>query len=161
MNYETSSKIAWKSKIKEKKLSGDLVACIMKNGNRRIAERIASKCFAYIKVKEEKDCITFLSQAVRHVRPSLRARQSQSNLSSLASGTSTSSTPIAKGRGRPRKTKMVPLSSTKGTKLAILWITQGARKRSERSMALRTHFELLNARVGKGYDNLRLSNKKI
>lgn len=116
-----------------KKIATNFVTCIMKNGNRRIAEKIAIKCFAYIKVKEEKDCTTFLEQAVRHVRPSARPAFFIKNGSS------------------GKKTKMVPLALYKGTKLAILWITEGARKRTERSMGLRTYFELLNARVGKGY----------
>lgn len=104
-------------------------ACPMKNGNRSMAEKVARRCVAPIKVKEGKESLTFFARSIRRVKP-------------LIYGSSST---------RGRKTKIAPMPSERGRRLAMQWIIQGAKKRLERGMASCIYLELLGARAKQGY----------
>ena len=73
------------------------VACLMKNGNRSAAEAAARGCVALIKVKEEKESLNSLARVARKATP-------------LICGSSST---------KGRKTKIVPIPSNRGRRLAI------------------------------------------
>lgn len=75
------------------------VSSLMRKGNRSAAENIARSCVARIKLKEEKESQSFFTFCVKKAKP-------------LIHGISTNS-PARK------KTKIVPIPSHRGRRLAI------------------------------------------
>jgi len=73
------------------------VACLMKNGGRPAAEGVARRLVALIKVKEEKESLTFLARVARKATPLVGAATQHQG----------------------RKTKIVPIPSNRGRRLAI------------------------------------------
>ncbi len=89
----------------------------------------------FIKTVKKSLSLKFIYQAVRNIKPLIELK----NEPGLAKGS------------RRRKPKVVPLPSHRGTKLAISWLIEGAKQRSERTMALRLYRELADAYDKKGY----------
>jgi ribosomal protein S7 len=75
------------------------VATLMKNGNRCVAETITRKVVALIKVKEEKDGLAMLFHSMKKAKPLICGALDQ--------------------RSKARKTKIVPIPSNRGRRLAI------------------------------------------
>lgn len=105
------------------------VARPMKNGSRPAAERVAQRAVARIKVREMIESLALIGRSIRRAKP-------------LVCGS-------AAHKGR--RARVAPIPSDKGRRLAIQWTTQGAKKRSERGMALCIYLELLAARAKQGY----------
>lgn len=95
--------------------------------------------FAVSKYKKEKRLVStenplfFFSTAVYNTKPLIEIQ----------------STNNTNGRQPIIKPKVV--STHRGIKLAIRWITEAAKKRTEKTMGLRLYLELLNAFDKKGY----------
>lgn len=76
----------------------NLVSVLQKNGNRSAAEHIARGCVARIKIKEEKDSISLFDCCARRAKP-------------LIAG--------VPATNHQKKTKIVPIPSNRGRRLAI------------------------------------------
>ncbi len=107
---------------------------LMKGGKQQKAENILRCCRMFTKIKIKKTS-KFLYQAIQNVKPLVELKNQQKN----------------KGSRRKQKSTPASISSKRSIKLAIQWIIEGAKKRSERTMALRLYLELLNAYNKKGY----------
>lgn len=107
---------------------------LTKGGKQQKAEGILRRCRMFIKMKGKKKS-KFPYQAVQNVKPLVELKNQQRS----------------KGSRRKQKSTPAPISPKRGIKLAIQWIIEGARKRPERTMALRLYLELLNAYNKKGY----------
>ena len=81
-------------------------------------------------MKEKKQSLRFFYWALRNARPLLELKNQQRQ---------------SKGSRRKQKPVPAPVSSKRGEKLAIQWIIEGAKKRPERTMALRLYLESLDA----------------
>merc|ERR1712048_195230 len=100
------------------RVAGKFINCLMKGGNQHKAEKILQKCCMYIKMKQDKPSLPFIFQAVHNVKPLIELKNQQSSQSSKRS-----------------KPKPVPIPSKRGERLAIQWIIEGAKKRTERTLA--------------------------
>ena len=107
---------------------------LMKGGNQQKAEGILRRCRMFIKIKGKKTS-KFSYQAIQNVKPLVELKNQQKS----------------KGSRRKQKSTPAPISQKRGIKLAVQRIIEGARKRPERTMALRLYIESLNAYIKKGY----------
>jgi small subunit ribosomal protein S7 len=107
---------------------------LTKGGNQQKAEGVLRRCRMFIKIKGKKTS-KFSYQAIQNVKPLVELKNQ----------------PKSKGSRRKQKSTPAPISQKRGIKSAIQRIIEGARKRPERTMALRLYLELLNAYNKKGY----------
>ena len=107
-----------------------LINSLAKKGKRTIAKKIISKINFFIKYKKKISSLVFLYKAISNIRPLL----GQKNKS-----------------GFNKKPQVKILSSRKSIQLALNWLIQGAKKRSERTMSLRLYNELVDAYNKKGF----------
>jgi ribosomal protein S7 len=94
------------------------VALLSSHGDRTVAEHIVRGCVARIKIKEEKDSLSFFARGAR---------------------------PLIVGVQKPiklKKPKIVPIPSNRGRRLAIQRIIQGAQRGGRGEMAHRMYQEL-------------------
>lgn len=111
------------------------VNSLSRQGKLNIAKSILSQVFFFIKFRKQISSITFLYQAVCNVRPLIGLKNKSSST----------------GAKRNAKPQVKPLSSRKSYQLAIRWLIEGAKQRSERTMSLRLYYELVDAYDKKGY----------
>lgn len=109
----------------------------MKRGEKNVSEKILGTCCMLIKMRNHRNSgigsgSNFVMKAIRNVKPLVELKNQQKGF-------------------RKKLMKPIAINSNRGYKLAIDWIIQGAQKRTERSMAFRLYFELLNAYQKKGY----------
>ncbi len=107
---------------------------LTKGGNQQKAEGVLRRCRMFIKIKGKKTS-KFSYQAIQNVKPLVELKNQ----------------PKSKGSRRKLKSTPAPISQKRGIKSAIQRIIEGAKKRPERTMALRLYLELLNAYNEKGY----------
>ena len=103
---------------------------LMKDGKKSIAEKIVYGAFDKIQANENNDPIEVFNKAISEVGPVVEVK-------SRRVGGATYQVPI---EVRPSRKQA----------LAMRWIVEAARKRSEKSMALRLAGELQDASKGKG-----------
>ena len=103
---------------------------VMESGKKSVAERIVYGALNTIKEKTKKDPIVVFDAALENVAPMVEVK-------SRRVGGATYQVPV---EVRP----------SRRTALAMRWLVDSARKRSEKSMALRLAGELLDAAEGKG-----------
>ena len=103
---------------------------LMKDGKKSIAEKIVYGAFDKIQANENNDPIEVFNKAISEVGPVVEVK-------SRRVGGATYQVPI---EVRPSRKQA----------LAMRWIVEAARKRSEKSMALRLAGELQDASQGKG-----------
>lgn len=114
---------------------GDLVVtkfmnCIMCDGKKSVAERIVYGAFEAMQRRTGKDPIDLFHEALDKVRPSIEVR-------SRRVGGATYQVPIE-------------VRAIRASALAIRWIVEMARKRSEKTMIDRLAAELLEASQNRG-----------
>jgi small subunit ribosomal protein S7 len=114
---------------------GDLVVtkfmnCIMCDGKKAVAERIVYGAFEAMQRRTGKDPIDLFHEALDNVRPSIEVR-------SRRVGGATYQVPIE-------------VRAIRASALAIRWIVEMARKRSEKTMMDRLAAELLEASQNRG-----------
>ncbi len=107
-----------------------LINILMKNGKKSVAERIVYGALAQITEKKKEDAIEVLLKALDNVRPVVEVK-------SRRVGGATYQIPI---EVKPRRSMA----------LAMRWMVDTARKRSEKSMGMRLANELLDAYESKG-----------
>jgi len=112
------------------KLVSRFVSCIMRDGEKSIAESILYKAFGIIEEKSNEDVLEVFEKAVGNVRPMIEVK-------SRRVGGSTYQIP----------TEIRP---SRRTALAIRWILTYSRNRSEKSMAGKLAAELLDASNKRG-----------
>lgn len=112
------------------KLVSRFVSCIMRDGEKSIAESILYKAFNIIEEKSNEDVLEVFEKAVGNVRPMIEVK-------SRRVGGSTYQVP----------TEIRP---SRRTALAIRWILTYSRNRSEKSMAEKLAAELLDASNKRG-----------
>ena len=111
---------------------------LMKNGNQETAEKILQNVFLLLKHRKKQTKYLqklFFFKAIQNVKPLMELKNQQSFKSASR---------------RASKLKAVPISSKRAQKLAIQWIIDGAKQRTE-TMGLSLYLELLNAYEKKGY----------
>jgi small subunit ribosomal protein S7 len=106
------------------------VSMIMKNGKKSIAEQILYKALDKIATKKGGEPLRLLEQAMDRVRPVVEVK-------SRRVGGATYQVPVE-------------VRSTRRSSLAMKWLIEAARKRSEKSMAHRLAGELMDAAESKG-----------
>jgi small subunit ribosomal protein S7 len=106
------------------------VNIVMKNGKKAVAEKIVYGALDRIGEKLKKEPLEVFGKALDHVRPVVEVK-------SRRVGGSTYQVPV---EVRPMRR----------TTLAMRWLTEAARKRNEKSMALRLAGEILDAHENKG-----------
>ncbi len=106
------------------------VASIMSDGKKSTAEKIVYSAFDIIKDKSEQDPLEIFEKALDNVRPSVEVK-------SRRVGGSTYQVPTEIRPSRRRA-------------LAIRWIIEYSRKRSEKSMATKLAAELMDAANNRG-----------
>ena len=107
-----------------------LVNSIMYDGKKTIAEKIVYDAIDKIKSKAKEEPINVFNEAINNIKPTVEVR-------SRRVGGATYQVPI---EVRPSRKQA----------LAMRWIVEAARKRSEKSMSLRLAGELQDASQGKG-----------
>ena len=103
---------------------------LMEDGKKAVAERIIYTALDQVALKKGGEAIGFLEQAMENVRPVVEVK-------SRRVGGATYQVPV---EVRP----------TRRNSLAMRWLIEAARKRSEKSMALRLAGELLDAADSRG-----------
>ena len=103
---------------------------MMRGGNKSVAEHILYDALDTLGVRSKEDALTVFKRAVENVRPSVEVRPRRV-------GGATYQVPV----------EVRPL---RRTSLAMRWLIQNARGRSEKSMAQRLAAELLDAASGRG-----------
>ncbi|HVC49149.1 MAG TPA: 30S ribosomal protein S7 [Burkholderiales bacterium] len=107
------------------------VNVLMKNGKKSVAERIIYGAFEQIKSKSGgKEPLEIFAQALSNVRPSVEVK--------------------SRRVGGANYQVPVEVRPIRRTALAMRWLTEAARKRSEKSMGLRLAAELMEAAEGRG-----------
>lgn len=104
--------------------------CLMHDGKKAVAEKIVYAAFDKIDGKNGKTCVELFNTALENVRPMLEVR-------SRRVGGATYQVPTAVAPNRAQA-------------LAIRWIINAARNRSEKSMKDKLASELLDAVAGRG-----------
>jgi small subunit ribosomal protein S7 len=107
------------------KLVAQFINCMMRKGKRSVAERIMYEAFDVIVEKTQEDAVDIFRTAMDHCRPAVEVR-------SRRVGGSTYQVPV---EVRPERR----------TALAIRWLLQAARARSEKTMVMRLSSELMDA----------------
>ncbi len=103
---------------------------VMRSGKKSVAERIIYGALDQISVKGNEDPVSVLDQALDNVRPVVEVK-------SRRVGGATYQVPV---EVRP----------VRRTTLAMRWVLEAARKRSEKSMPLRLAGELMDAAESRG-----------
>lgn len=106
------------------------VAMIMKSGKKAVAERIVYGAFDKVAEKSKQDPLSIFTRALENVRPMVEVK-------SRRVGGATYQVPV---EVRP----------TRRDALAMRWIVDAARGRSEKSMAIRLAGELMDAAEKRG-----------
>ena len=106
------------------------VNVLMTRGKKSIAEHIVYDAFDAIKSKSGKDPLEVFSQAVQNVKPMVEVK--------------------SRRVGGANYQVPVEVRSVRRTALAMRWLRDAARKRSEKSMASRLANELQEAAEGRG-----------
>jgi len=103
---------------------------IMKNGKKSVAEGIVYGAFIEIKAKSKKEPIEVFEKALEEVGPTVEV----------------------KARRVGGATYQVPLEvrPSRRQALAMRWLVNSARSRSEKTMTLKLAYELMDASEGKG-----------
>ncbi len=120
--------------LPDPKFNSELLAkfinVIMQDGKKSVAEKIIYKALDVVAEKKGEDHLVVLEAALDNVRPAVEVK-------SRRVGGSTYQVPV---EVRP----------VRRNTLAMRWLVEAARKRSEKSMALRLAGELLDASENKG-----------
>ena len=123
--------------LPDPKFNSDMLAkfmnVVMKSGKKSAAERIIYGAIERITEKTGKqggDALNVLSQALEHVKPVVEVK-------SLRVGGATYQVPVE-------------VRSTRRQTLAMRWVIEAARARSEKSMAFRLAHELMEASENRG-----------
>ncbi len=103
---------------------------IMTRGKKSVAERIVYGAFAHIAKKDGSDPVEIFTNALQNVRPTVEVK-------SRRVGGANYQVPIE-------------VRQTRRNALAMRWLRDAARKRSEKSMAMRLGNELQEASEGRG-----------
>ncbi|TSE28998.1 30S ribosomal protein S7 [Tepidimonas charontis] len=103
---------------------------IMESGKKAVAERIVYGALEHIEKKTGKDPLEVFSTAVNNVKPLVEVK--------------------SRRVGGANYQVPVEVRPVRRQALAMRWIKQAARKRSEKSMALRLANELIEATEGRG-----------
>lgn len=111
--------------IYDSKLVSMLIAKILKNGKKRIADTIVYNTLELIKEKSECNPLQILEKAIRNATPLVEVRARRV-------GGSTYQVPIE-------------IRAYRGTSLALRWITKFARAKSGNSMVIKLTNEILDA----------------
>jgi small subunit ribosomal protein S7 len=106
------------------------VNVLMMSGKKSVAERIIYGAFETIKGKSGKDPLEVFAQAVNNVKPAVEVK--------------------SRRVGGANYQVPVEVRPTRRAALAMRWIREAARKRSEKSMGARLAGELLEAAEGRG-----------
>ncbi|GBD40790.1 30S ribosomal protein S7 [bacterium HR39] len=106
------------------------INCVMRDGKKSVAEKIVYGALDRIQQRTRRDPLPIFHEAIENVKPSLEVR-------SRRVGGATYQVPV---EVRPERRQT----------LAIRWIIQAARNRSERSMQERLANELLDAANNRG-----------
>ena len=104
--------------------------CIMSDGKKSVAERIVYGAFEVMQKRTGKDPVELFHEALENVRPSVEVR-------SRRVGGATYQVPV----------EVRPI---RASALAIRWVVEMARKRSEKTMTDRLAGELLEASQNRG-----------
>jgi small subunit ribosomal protein S7 len=103
---------------------------LMTSGKKSVAERIMYGALAQIGKKTGKDAIEVFNQALQNVRPSVEVK--------------------SRRVGGANYQVPVEVRAVRRTALAMRWLREAARKRSEKSMGARLASELAEAAEGRG-----------
>ena len=106
------------------------VNVLMMSGKKSVAESIVYRAFDQIKEKSGKDPLEVFIQAVNNVKPSVEVK--------------------SRRVGGANYQVPVEVRPVRRAALAMRWIRESARKRSEKSMGARLAGELLEAAEGRG-----------
>jgi small subunit ribosomal protein S7 len=106
------------------------VNVLMMNGKKSVAESILYRAFEQIKSKSGKDPLEVFSLAINNVKPSVEVK--------------------SRRVGGANYQVPVEVRPVRRAALAMRWIRESARKRSEKSMGARLASELLDAAEGRG-----------
>ena len=114
---------------------GDLVVtkfmnCLMKEGKKSVAERIVYGAFQQMQTKTSRDPLELFKEALENTTPAVEVR-------SRRIGGATYQIPIE-------------VRQIRGAALAIRWLVNAARNRSEKTMTDRLSGELLDASANRG-----------
>ena len=103
---------------------------LMTSGKKSVAERIMYGALAQIGKKTGKDALEIFNQALQNVRPSVEVK--------------------SRRVGGANYQVPVEVRAIRRTALAMRWLREAARKRSEKSMGARLASELAEAAEGRG-----------
>lgn len=103
---------------------------IMESGKKAVAERIVYGALEYIEKKTGKDPLEVFTTAINNVKPLVEVK--------------------SRRVGGANYLVPVEVRPVRRLALSMRWIKQAARKRSEKSMALRLANELIDATEGRG-----------
>jgi len=103
---------------------------IMTRGKKSVAERIVYGAFAHISKKGGSDPVEVFSNALQNVRPTVEVK--------------------SRRVGGANYQVPVEVRQSRRNALAMRWLREAARKRSEKSMAIRLGNELQEASEGRG-----------
>lgn len=106
------------------------VNVIMLSGKKSVAERIVYGALATVKERGAQDALAAFEQALENVRPTVEVK-------SRRVGGATYQVPVE-------------VRAERRTALAMRWLTDAARKRSEKSMGLRLAGEIMDASENRG-----------
>lgn len=111
-------------------LVGRFINSVMKQGKKRLAEKIVYKTFDIIAEKTKSDPLEIFNKAINNVMPSIEVRSRRVG-----------------GSNYQIPTEIRP---DRRIALAIKWIINFARARNEKSMSIKLANELMAASVGEG-----------
>ena len=103
---------------------------VMRNGKKSVAERIVYGALDEVVARGQQEPLEVLNKALDNVRPLVEVK-------SRRVGGATYQVPVE-------------VNSVRGQALAMRWLVEAARKRSEKSMNLRLAAEILDAAEGRG-----------
>ena len=103
---------------------------LMIDGKKTVAEKIVYKTFDIIKEKSKQDPLDVFNEAIKNVRPNLEVK-------SRRVGGATYQVPVE-------------VRSDRGQALAIRWLIESSKKRSDKTMQERLSKEFLDASANKG-----------
>ena len=106
------------------------VCAIMKRGKRSLAERAFYGAMSLVEQKTGQDAMTILKQAMTNVKPALEVK--------------------SRRVGGANYQVPVEVRPVRRMALAMRWLREAAKKRSEKSMPLRLAGELMEAAEGRG-----------
>lgn len=107
-----------------------LINCIMREGKKSVAERIVYEAFALVESRLKRSAVDVFKEAVKNVRPSVEVR-------SRRVGGATYQVPT-------------DVRDVRSLALALRWLIQAAKKRSEKTMQERLAGEVIDAANGRG-----------